>query len=249
MPHWWDKVPNYKPPQVNAKSVYELEGTMTGKVVVIVAPGPSLDLFPKKRLEDFTTIGVNSALELVPRLDYWVFQEGIIGKRYHPLYTTGRCGAVVTTRDRIPIMEKVLPGSVGLYKYTYYDTSVLRMPREVDFYPYWRRPEIDFLPGRCTITANALSLAVLMRPRMIVFVGLDFFIEGEKYYADGVKRNTGPRLRKRALSAGSAMMYIFAKHQVWAGVRKITTSPWLRMKGIVNLELKEALKEMKGGEK
>lgn len=244
---WWLHVKRYTPAQVTPRSVYELEDYRKDGVVFVVAPGPSLDLFPKSELKGRTTIGVNSALELAP-LEFWIFQEGIIGKKYFPLYSSGLVKNVVTTRDRAEFLYRILPKEVNLFRYCYFDTSVLRMEKDVGFHPFWKRPNEFFLPGRCSITANALSLAVLMKPALVVCVGLDMAMPDGKYYADGVKRNPGPRLKEKALSVGSSWMWIAAKKGVWSGPRIITTSPWLRMPRFKRVSVEDALKEVERNE-
>jgi hypothetical protein len=229
------------PNAVKPQSVYALEGSRENDVVFVVAPGPSLDDFPHDELQKYTTIGVNSAIEVV-KCSYFCAYEGTLFKRFYSLYTGDRIDRIITDWSR-SFIAPLLPAGKELYCYKYLDLSVLRMKTDVDFHPFWRRPEEHFLPGRSSITANALSLAVLMRPRLIVTVGLDLAMTAEKYYASGVKINPGPRLRRRALHAGQAWMWLASRKGVWRGPEIVTTSPTLKLKGVKRVNVAEALKK------
>ena len=240
MARWMGKVENFSP-CAEPHGVNGLRLSCEGGIVQVVAPGPSYE-----HLELGTTIGVNSALEL-RELDFWLFQEGTLVKRFHRLYTKDRRCAIVTTRDRAQHMRRLLPPERSLWSYHYRDIRVLLKrrpcpPRD------WSVHE-DFLPGHCTVAANALSLAVLMNPALIVMVGVDLGMPQGVYYASGVYRNPGPNNRARALSAGRSWMSKAAKRRVWCGPRIISTSPVLRLPGVENVTTENAVriaKELQG---
>jgi hypothetical protein len=242
MARWIRKVKSHDPPVITAKSVYSLSGRCSGSVVYVVAPGPSLDDFPRDRLKTATIIAVNSAVEVV-RPTWWIFQEGMFCKKYHPVYTSRRVKAIVTTETRCQTLAKLLSKPKELYFYSYRLQSVLRMRRDTGKIPFWANRESSFLPGRCSVAANAISLAVLMSPSLIVLVGVDLSYNGEKYYCEGIRRNPGPNLRHKALIASKAWMSKAAQRKVWAGPRIITTSKTLRLRGIHRVSVETALKE------
>lgn len=236
---WWHKFV-HDPPLVRAQSVYTLENFVPGGVVFVVAPGPSLDTFPKEVLSEYTTIAVNAACEIISPT-FALFQEGILCKKYYRVYTTEWVKRVVTTKAR-QFIERLLPTGHEIYTYQYLDLPCLRNAKK-NVPLYWRNPEYRFLPGRNSISTNALSLACLMGASLVVLVGVDFHMgnEGEQYYANGVHINQGPRLRSRALRAGFAWASLAARKGVWNGPRIISTSPWLNLKGIQRVSVKEAI--------
>lgn len=220
-PPSWLNLKKLAPPQVRARSVYDLAGTQAGRAVLVVAPGPSFASFPRDELERHPTIGVNSALELCP-LDYWLFAEPVLAKDYRALYSSGRAKNVVSTRYQAhAVLERVLPESVGLFWFRYGhaskfdpeddDLSVIRMARtgwlESGRRPWWARPDKVFLPGRCSVATHAVSLAVLMGAAVVVTVGVDlkYDVGTGAYYAPGVTINQGPgrkpRLNKKLTDA------------------------------------------------
>lgn len=243
MARWWTKVPNYKPPRAQIDNVYQLRDKCRGGVVYVLAPGPSYDDFPQDMLLRVPTIGVNSIAERISP-DFWMFQEGIFCKKYHPIYTTRWIKNIVTTRDRCLIIRDLLPEKKGLYSYRFLDMSVLGM--EVgDNFPFWSSPEEEFIPGRNSIAANAMSLAVLMNPKLIVLVGVDLRKHDGRYYCEGIRKNRGPRLQERALSASRAWMTKAARKGVWRGPEIVTTSPLLSLRGVRRVSIDVAIQKTK----
>jgi hypothetical protein len=232
---WVQKVKNYN--AVKVQSSYALEDSERGKVVFVVAPGVSFDAFPKEFMDDFTTIGVNSIAEIYSPT-YWLFQEGYFCKKYHQIYTSPWIRNVVTSWPRAAILQKVLPAGKGLYAYGFNKRSVFRAVQDDAFVnpekPFWHDPDEAWLPGHNSVAANAMSLAVLMGAGLMVLVGVDLHWSKEGYYADGIRRNSGPRDRTRALSASRAWMGKAAKKGVWRGPRIITSSRTLKLRGVEN---------------
>lgn len=224
--HWWDRVKRYDPPECAVRSVYDLDGAASGRVVVIAAPGPSFAEFPVDVLERARfTIACNAALELF-RPWAWIGQEGTLIKKYHELYAGDRVVNIVTTETRTKIIKHVLPAGKTVYCY---DTGPSLKERQLSATPVWWWPQRNFLPGRSTIAANALSLAELMRPRACLLVGVDFAYSNDDYYAAGVVRNPGPRLRAKALGAGRAWCQYALSWRAWRGLDLYTTSTRLRL--------------------
>jgi hypothetical protein len=209
-------------------------------VVYVLGPSPTLNDFPEKVLKHFTTIGMNAVLErFFPT--YWIFQEGIFVKRYMDIYRTGDTANIVTTATRAKFMQQFLPKGRTLYEYEARDLSVLKMDKDTGHTPYWYWPEEKFLPGRSSIASNALSLAVLMRPALVVLVGVDFKMRDGQYYSGGIRKNPGPRLREKALSAGRAWFYLAARSGVWSSTQVITTSTTLNAKFIKKVTIDDAI--------
>ena len=235
--NWTHRVKRFDPPAVDVLSVYDLEGYALGRTVYVLAPGSSFDRFPKDDLRDEITIGVNSIVEIFePTFAFW--QEGTLCKKYYPFYSSGHIDRLVTTWTRVQFLKKVIPPGRTVYGYQEKSRRVLSGAKEIRGSvgagrPWWYDREFSFLPGRNSIAFNALSLAVLMQPLRIVLVGLDLHYE-DKYYADGIRINRGPRNRRRALSASKAWGSKAAKRGVWSctGIPIQTTSPWLRFRGI-----------------
>jgi len=240
LPRWASKFKQYKPPVADVKSVYDLYGMAKGKVVYVLAPGPSFEDFPKDVLSGFTTIGMNGLLEIYWPT-YWIFQEGIFVKRYMDLYRYGNTHNIVTTLVRSEFMRQFLPEGKTIYEYFARDLSVLKMDKDTGHVPYWYWPEEKFLPGRSSIASNALSLAVLMRAELIVLVGIDFKMREAQYYANGIVKNSGPRLKEKALSAGKAWFYLASMARVWKGPKIITTSVTLNAKNIKKVTIDKAI--------
>jgi hypothetical protein len=240
LPKWASKFKQYSPPVADVRSVYDLYGKADGKVVYVLAPGPSFEDFPKEVLGNFITIGMNGLLEIYWP-DYWIFQEGIFVKKYMDLYRYGETHSIVTTLVRSAFMRQFLPKGRTIYEYFARDHSVLKMPKDTGHEPYWYWPEEKFLPGRSSIASNALSLAVLMRAELIVLVGIDFKMREDQYYAGGIVKNTGPRLKEKALSAGRAWFYLASMTRVWRGPKIITTSATLNAKGIQKVTIDKAI--------
>lgn len=231
MARWESKLKRAKNPPDKILSAYELKDALEGEVCFVLAPGPSLDEFPRGDLDRFVTIGVNSLLEIY-RPTYWIFQEGIFCKKYKELYSDPKLVGVVAKQSRTPVIQKFIEKPTKLYWFTSDRHRVLTHKRTSDIQPFWYREEESFLPGHCSISANAISLARLMNPRLIVLVGIDLRYDGAKYYADGVKRNSGPRLRDRALSASRAWMSKAARFGVWKGAEIVTSSSSLSLRGV-----------------
>jgi hypothetical protein len=221
---------------------------MRGRAVFVVAPGPSLDQFPKSRLDDFVTIGVNSAAELMSPT-FWLFQEGLFMKKYYPIYNSSWIKSIVTVERRAEKMESILQDRKWIYTYQSEGERVLK--RSGGEFAPWRNLNMKptFLPGRNSVAANAISLAVLMEAKVVVLVGVDLAIEDDgKYYANGVKRNPGPKNRPRALSASRAWMSKAAKYGVWRGPKLLTTSPYLRFRNVRRCSIGEAISEAEEAE-
>lgn len=245
MPKWMRRFAQNHPPLADPRSCYDLAGQARGGAVFVVAPGPSLDSFPREALYDQVTIGVNSTAELFSPT-FWLFQEGIFCKKYHGIYTSGWLKRIVTTWARVSVILPLLPKGKEVYGYSFRTKSVLRMrkDRAPEGKPYWYDETDTFLPGHNTVAANAMSLAVLMEPALIVLVGVDLYWDDSiPYYAHGVKRNSGPKDRFRALSASRAWMNKAATRGVWSGTRIVTTSPWLKLRGVRRVSPGTALKE------
>jgi hypothetical protein len=247
MPRWISKFPCHDPPIVKPRSAYDLEDSEFGGVVFVLAPGSSFDKFPREELYKFTTIGVNSIAELFSPA-FWLFQEGVLCKKYHSIYTSRWIPRIVTTWDRATMLRPLLPEGKGLYCYDFKHRSALRMRKDKapEGKPYWYDSELAFVPGHNSVAANAMSLAVLMKPSLLVLVGIDLRYKGDYYYAHGVKRNPGPRFRDKALSASRAWMGKAAKRGVWAGPEIITTSPWLKLRGVRRVTVEDALEKAEG---
>jgi hypothetical protein len=244
---WW-RGKALSVPQVTPRSVYDLAELKRGSVVVVAAPGPSFASFPVEELRIRTTIGVNALPELfLP--DYWIWQEKTFARLYFDLYSTGKIRRVVTTRKR-EFLGRLMPEGSELYCFQYQDVALKKYCREPGR-PGWFYPEREFLPGHASISSNALSLAVLMNPRLVVVVGVDFSYSGDGYYSPGVNLNRGPKVhnRARALESGAKWMSEAAQRRIWAGPRIITTSPTLDIWGIERLSVDQALAAMREVEK
>ena len=240
MPRWASKFERFNPPVAKVHSVYDLYDTAAGKVVYVLAPGPSFEDFPRDELDRFTTIGMNGILEIYWPT-YWIFQEGTFIKKYMDLHRYGKTTNIVTTTVRAEFMKQFLPKDRTLYEYFARDHSVLNMDKNTGNTPYWYWPEEKFLPGRSSIASNALSLAVLMRAELIVLVGIDFKMRVGQYYAGGIVKNSGPRLKEKALSAGKAWFYLASMTRVWKGPKIITTSTSLNAKNIEKVSTDKAI--------
>jgi hypothetical protein len=243
MAKWEAKFKLAQRPVESIESVYALKDAMAGEAVYVVAPGPSLDDFPKSALSNNVTIAVNSAAELIEPT-FWIFQEGIFCKKYNGIYTSDRINRIVTTEVRAKVICKYLEKPKRLYTYSYLNQRVLRVDRSTGKDPFWSNEQTSFLPGHCSISANGMSLARLMGAKLIVIIGVDLHYSGDKYYADGVKRNTGPRLRGRALSASRAWMRKAAASKVWHGPTILTTSNTLSLRGIKRVSVEKAISEV-----
>lgn len=239
MPPWLKRAKKYDPPQVEAENVYALEGTERGRLVAVLGPGPSISDFPLEKLEGVATIGVNSLLE-VYRPNFFLFQEGFFAKRYRHLYTPAGRPDIVTTWPR-RFISCLLPAGKRLFCYDYLAHSVLRMEKGWQA-PYWLDPIRGFLPGRCSVAANAISLGVLMAAARILLVGIDLVSSPKgEYYVEGVRVNPGPRNRAKALGAGAAWMNLAARAGAWKGPIMYTTSPWLRLRGAKRISVDQAV--------
>lgn len=236
-----------RPQAVKARSVYDLAGTAKGRAVIVAGPGPSFTSFPAEELLRHPTIGVNAALELFEP-ETWLFIEGVLAKRYLPIYTRveSTCRIVTTWSRARAVMEYVLPKDRALYAFHYHDQSVLKMKREDDGrHPWWSIPREHFLPGRCTVASHALSLAVLMGASLVVTIGVDFGYQGDGYYAPGVRINAGPRKRDRALGAGHAWMCCAARHGVWDAIEILSVSEHRGTPGSKRVGVDEAVSELR----
>ena len=224
--HWWDRKKRYFPPECAVRSVYELEDSAKGKVVFIVAPGPSFEDFPIEQLGGQITIGVNSTLELM-KPKYWLFQEGILAKKYFPYYAQADATEnIVTTIVRTDMLKYIVPSGKTLWYYQSEPRITSKFSKPA---PHWRWPEVHFLPGRCSVASTAMSLAELMRPRAIVLIGVDFATKCGQYYSDGVMRNPGPTVRDKALGAGRAWCLYAISKRAWRAAPIYTTSPYLKL--------------------
>jgi hypothetical protein len=243
MPRWLSKLRHPDGP-ASVRSVYELEGSAKDRIVFVTCPGPSLSDFPKQLFDLGLVIAVNSALELVDRCDVFVFQEGLFSKNYVPIYRSKRVKSIVTTVSRAELVRHLIPAAKPLYSYEARKAKVLSGPRgkRGEWPPPWHNPEKRILPGHCTAAANALSLAVLMRPRRTVLVGMDLnFGPDGQYYSPGVKRNPGPRDKIKALAASRAWMSLAARHGVWSASEVVTTSTILNLRGIKRVSPNESV--------
>jgi hypothetical protein len=235
--YWWTRL-EHRPPLVVPRNVYDLEGTLAGKAVFLVAPGPSLSEFPKGELLRRTTIGVNAVPEYFPPT-YWNFQEKYFCRAYLNLYREGPVKRIITTLAR-SFMAKIMPEGSELYTYDYHLLD-LKDHWDPKLQPPWRSPGDRFLPGRSSITSNALSLAVLTGAKLVVLVGVDFSVPEGRYYVPEVTINRGPKDRERSLKAGLSFFGWGISRGVWRGPRIVSTSPHRKVPGIEHLSVGEAL--------
>jgi hypothetical protein len=232
------------PPLVQARNVYDLLGAESGRAVIVAAPGPSFASFPRDALLAHPTIGVNAILEILDPT-YWVFAEPFFTRNYRKLYSESRAKIVTTRFQSIAALELLLPAGRDLFWFRYGHAprldqddrrdplnpkaglSVLNMPKPADGRkPWWSIPEKGFLPGRCSVTTHAVSLAILLGAAAVILVGADFtHTDDAAYYAPGVTINHGPRRKTKALACGRNWAQLAAKKGVWEGTDLMTVSP------------------------
>lgn len=202
--------------------IYSIEGSLEGKVLYIVAPGPSLSGFPIEKLAGKYSIALNSAIEFF-NPTWWMFTDKKIFRRYLGHIKKNPNQSIATIKNYVNgIRRRGFEGDIYEFEY---QCRVLRRVENKD--PWWWWDEINFLPGRTTVSCNALSFAQILRPKKIILVGIDFFVVGGKYYTDGVRMNPGPRDKKRALKSGANWMRKGFKKKIWT-LDTYTTSIYLR---------------------
>ena len=88
---------------------------------------------------------------------------------------------------------------------------------------------------------NAVSLAWLMRPRVLILVGVDWGLLRGQYYRSGVKLNDGPLDQERALYAGRNWFDLLMKRgDIWPGLRILSVSETV-VCGVKSVSWEEAL--------
>lgn len=217
---------------VKPQNVYEMEGRFKGKRLWIIAPGPTFAGYMENRAitRRDPIIAINSAIELINHPTLWLYSDRKIGQIYDK-EIRGRTVSeiVVTTRQSRGVASRFRGKRLWVYNY---QMKILR--RIKNAVPPWYCPPRRFLPGRCSVFNIAVSLAWLLKPERVIFVGVDFSIPEGKYYFHGVKKNGGPLAKERNLAAGLNFFKGLRRKNMWPGLKMETTSPYFAKKtGVV----------------
>ncbi|UCG53542.1 MAG: hypothetical protein JSW58_08290 [Candidatus Latescibacterota bacterium] len=220
---------------IEPRPIYELEGLFEGKSVILAGPAPSL-LDSLDFLEGRRVIAVNSAVELVEKPWLWMYADKRFS-RYYREFIRGRLAHVL-----VPITEighrRHFRGE-GLWFFQYRRHTPDRKKRSGT---WWRDPKFNYLPGRCSILSNAMSLCQLLGFHKVLLVGFDFELAGRRYYASGIRRNQGPTKRWRALRS-SLRWFVGARAKgLWPDLRLSTVSPALHRNADIPLASREEAK-------
>lgn len=205
-----------------ARSVYELEGSLEGEVLYIVGPGPSAGRVEgdPSILDGQKVLALNSSIEFLSNPTWWMYADKRFSYIYQKELHSAWPQSVIMVEAQTRKFAKTYKGELFSYEYQLQFRALKKARRGVDLgeKPFWYWPERRYLAGRCTIFSHALSLALLMRPRAIVVIGVDFSLDGSRYYVDSVERNPGPTERERALWAGARWIRENWKKKVWRGL-------------------------------
>lgn len=229
------------------KPVYELEGTLRGRGVFLVAPGPSLADFPSERLTGRLTVAVNSAVELIPEPWVWMYADKRFTYKYRVPLRKGQPPRILVAKHQLGV-SRWWPGETVWY----YEWQHPVRHYEPKSTPWWRYPARNYLPGHCTVVTNALSFCELTKASPVILVGVDFALRGDQYYAPGIKYNKGPTGRDRALASGLRWLKAGLDKRLWPSLDIYTTSQELLFllspKRIKKISSGSALEMVKKGE-
>lgn len=214
---------------IEPRSVYEMEGRFRGRRLWIVAPGPSSVMWPQhqKAVQGLgePVLALNSALELVEAPTLWMYADKRFSWLYgHELHGDGKTAPaeIVIPSHQAGKIRKFFAGQT-LWIYDYQMQLTRRIPAAE---PFWYCPWRRYLPGRCSVFNNALSLAWLLGADPVIAVGVDFSLgEDGSYYHPEVVKNRGPTDKGRALGSGIRYFRKLRKQGVWPGLNLETTSP------------------------
>lgn len=217
---------------ITPKQAYELEGRLEGELLFVVAPGPTAKSVQEdpSALDGQKVLALNSSIEFLPDPTWWMYAD----KRFSQIYArelhTDWPKAVIMLATQARKHQRIYKGELFVYDYqlSFRELKKQRRGVELNGNPFWYWPERSFLPGRCSVFSNAMSLALIMKPRAIVLVGVDFEESGPDYYVSSVTRNKGPTQRRRALDSGANWFSKNYGKGVWPGLPPIvSTNPRL----------------------
>lgn len=236
---------------MTGRSVYELEGSLAGRVLWIVGPGPSAARWEEHsaaiEARGGAVVAINSAVEFT-RPTFWLWSDKSFGwlysKEIHADARGGRCPPVMVCPWHQRKMEQRYRGE-ALY---FFDCQMKLRPWEelvgsgrVADRPFWYSPTRKFLPGRASVANVAVSFAWLLGPRVCVLAGVDWEVVDGVYYREGVRKNRGPTDRERALRAGLNFFRLGMSLRIWDGLDMRTVSPSLAREGVALVSWEEAL--------
>lgn len=201
------------------KPVYELQGALKGRGVVVVAPGPSLADFPTEGLTGLLTLAVNSAVELIPEPALWMYADKKFTYKYRVPLRKGVPPRVLVARHQLGL-RRWFPGEIIWY-YEWQHPVKRYQPKES---PWWLLPARNYLPGHCSVLSNVLSFCELTKASPVILVGIDFQLRGDQYYAPGVKWNKGPAMQERALNSGLNWLKAGLSRELWPSLDIYTTN-------------------------
>jgi hypothetical protein len=236
----------------DSRQIYDLEGTVEGRRLWLLAPGPSAERYDEYRDEierkDFV-IAVNSALEFSTP-DLWFWADKRFGWIYGHEIAGGspeRIGprAMVCPSHQVKMIERFRGTDLWFYDYQMKlrPWEKLVGPGLVPGKPFWYSPTRQYLPGRASAVNNAISLAWLLRPRICILVGVDWTEnEDGRYYRSGIKKNRGPTDRNRALNAGLHWFRGAMEKQLWDGLNLTTISDGVVTEGVKSLSWEDAFR-------
>lgn len=227
-------------------NVYDLEGTEEGQRLWIVAPGPTsreLDKWSHLMVGE-TVIALNSALEIVPKPSFWLYSD----KRFSWIYKQELNGNKDRMKPGLKTPHRVIVphhqtrkladrfDGDSIFSFHFQMDITRRVPPEDrEGKPFWYAPDHRFIPGHTSVASIACSVACLMRPRVAVLVGVDFFMEDGLYYHPEVERNKGPTMKDRALNSGLSWFRgaLTKRGGIWPGLNLVTPSIHLSSRTIV----------------
>jgi len=222
------------------RNIYDLEGTEEGRRLWIVAPGPTsrdLDKWGHLMVGE-TVIALNSAIEIVKKPAFWLYAD----KRFSWLYghelhgTKARMKPGVDTPHRVIVPHhqtkklRLYFAGQEVYSFHYQMPIKRRLPEEErEDKPFWYAPDDRFIPGHASVASTACSVACLLRPRVVILVGIDFMIPDGVYYHPDVVKNKGPTEKARNLGAGLSWFKgaLTKKGGIWPGLNIVTPSVYL----------------------
>ena len=189
------------------KSIDHLSGVAENADVFIVGSGPSLDEFPKEKLSGRFTVVLNGAISAVdPWL--WLFGDGRFA-RWGAKHFVGKIGtgAIVTNEKHTQFLTRKFPKDAKVYTF---------QNQRID--------DPGFLHGRWTIATTGLSLAVLLKAKRAVLVGVDMGAPDGKFYAASVP-SKAPGKQLDLMGQWRKWMQMGFHKELWP-IPVVTTSPW-----------------------
>ena len=224
-------------------TVEALRSTCTADEVFLVGRGPSLDDFPRGRLESGFTIALNRAVEALPGATIWLFGDPKFSKKEAKAFFPSYEGTMVCNEEHLPHIQRHLE-SHGREDsvFTFTNQGIKWEGSRGLRRPHWledRDQRSGFLPGRWTVATIGLSLAALIGVRRLILVGIDLGdVEGEWY----AKRCRTKAPGRQADMAGMWRRWVQAgfRKGLWPIDEIVTASPHT-LENCPGLPIKEEL--------